>query len=256
MRVKVQLVMCSDDGQEETVTDVVTLQKDAQRIEHLVLTLRQAKQLLNTIQHRVLRHQVEAFLASHATCTDCGTARKVKGYHTRSFRTLFGTFKLASPRLFYCRCKRRKTTSFRPLSALLTESVAPELLLMETKWASLVLYGLTVDALTAYITNNRHLIPNYGERYRHGEAIATGFVESTVNQVVSKRFCKRQQMQWSKRGAHVLLQTRVETLNRELGFLFKRWYPDLEVEEIPDAASSPGSPYSPHNRLVASGGPI
>jgi hypothetical protein len=30
-------------------------------------------------------------------------------------------------------------------------------------------------------------IPNYGERYRHGERISTGFVESTVNQVVSKR---------------------------------------------------------------------
>jgi hypothetical protein len=37
------------------------------------------------------------------------------------------------------------------------------------------------------------LIPNYGERYRNGEPIATGFVESTVNEVVSKRFCKKQQ---------------------------------------------------------------
>jgi hypothetical protein len=93
-----------------------------------------------------------------------------------------------------------------------------------------------VEEFRTYVTNNRHLIPNYGERYRNGEAIATGFVESTVNQVVSKRFCKRQQMQWSKRGAHLLLQTRVKTLNRELGTVFQRWYPDLEVEELPDAA--------------------
>jgi hypothetical protein len=64
---------------------------------------------------------------------------------------LFGTFTLASPRLYHCRCTRRKTTSFRPLSSLLTESVAPELLLMETKWASLVSYGLTVDALTDFL---------------------------------------------------------------------------------------------------------
>jgi len=28
MRVTLQLVMCSDDGQEETITDSVTLQKD------------------------------------------------------------------------------------------------------------------------------------------------------------------------------------------------------------------------------------
>jgi hypothetical protein len=49
--------------------------------------------------------------------------------------------------------------------------------------------------LRTYIGNNRHLIPNYGQRYHQGEAIATGFVESTVNQVVSKRCCKQQQRQ-------------------------------------------------------------
>ena len=63
-----------------------------------------------------------------------------------------------------------------------------------------------VEEFRTYIQNNAHLIPNYGERYCHGEAITTSFVESTVNEVVSKRFCKRQQMQWSKRGAHLLLQ--------------------------------------------------
>ena len=45
-----------------------------------------------------------------------------------------------------------------------------------------------------------------------------------------------QQMQWSKRGAHLLLQTRVKTLNHELSAVFKQWYPDMEVEELPDAA--------------------
>jgi hypothetical protein len=86
------------------------------------------------------------------------------------------------------------------------------------------------------VHDHAHLIPNYGERYRHGEAIATGFVESTVNQVISKRFCKKQQMQWSKRGAHLLLQMCIKTLNRELGSLFKRWYPDIDVEELDEAA--------------------
>jgi hypothetical protein len=44
MRVKLQLVLYSDDGQEQTVTDVVTLPKDCQRIKHLGLTLKEAKQ--------------------------------------------------------------------------------------------------------------------------------------------------------------------------------------------------------------------
>jgi hypothetical protein len=53
---------------------------------------------------------------------------------------------------------------------------------------------------------NQPLISNYGERWRNEETIATGFVESAVNQIVSKRFVKKQQMQWTKKGAHLLLQ--------------------------------------------------
>jgi hypothetical protein len=44
-----------------------------------------------------------------------------------------------------------------------------------------------------YIGNNQEYIPNYGERNRNGERIATSFVESTVNQLVSKWMVKRQQ---------------------------------------------------------------
>ena len=57
MRVKLQLVICDDDGQEETVTDIVTMKKDHRRLEHLGLTLAEAKQLLKIIQQRVLQHQ-------------------------------------------------------------------------------------------------------------------------------------------------------------------------------------------------------
>ena len=57
-----------------------------------------------------------------------------------------------------------------------------------------------------YIRNNQDYIPNYGDRYRNGERIATSFVESTVNQLVSKRMVKRQQMQCTERGAHGIAQ--------------------------------------------------
>jgi hypothetical protein len=462
MKITVQLVVCGDDGHEETFTDVVVLEKACQRIEHLGLTLAEAKQTLTALQQRLVEQQTGAFVAAQAQCDRCGTALGIKGYHTRTFRTLFGTVTLTSPRLYHCRCQRRKTTAFRPLNALLTDAVAPELLFMETKWASLVSYGLTAQALKdflpvdaalnattiqnhtlavaqrcedeldeeqwafvegcaadwetlpipdgpitvgidggyvhdwhekkshfevivgksilafrredekdipfskcfgfvqtldtkpkrrlfevlksqghqmnqqitflsdggdtvrdlqlylnphaehlldwfhlamrltvlqqiaksmpektreeedyplrdpvvrnlerlkwflwhgnvyralqvvqyiemdldaaaandgratarkplkaveefhTYIENNKRFIPNYGERYRYGERISTGFVESTVYQVISKRFCKRQQMQWTKRGMHLLLQTRVKTLNQVLGAVFQR----------------------------------
>ena len=151
MRVKLQLVMCSDEGQEETVTDVITLNKNSQRIEHRGLTLAEAKQLLSTLQRHLLQHQVDTFLDRCATCADCGALLKVKAHASRSFRTLFGTYKLYSPRLEHCDCTRRKTASFRPLSALFTESVAPELLYMEAKWSSLVSYGMSLDALQDFL---------------------------------------------------------------------------------------------------------
>ena len=47
-----------------------------------------------------------------------------------------------------------------------------------------------VEEFQSYIEKNANLIPNYGERYRCGERIASSFVESTVNQVVSKHKMK------------------------------------------------------------------
>ena len=79
-----------------------------------------------------------------------------------------------------------------------------------------------------YIAANAQFIPNYGDRYRHGEKIATGFVESTVNQVISKRLVKKQSMRWTDRGAHLLLQVRTKTLNDELRSTFERWYPGMK----------------------------
>ena len=55
--------------------------------------------------------------------------------------------------------------------------------------------------------------------------ISTAFVESTINQGVSRRFAKPQQMHWTLRGAHLLLQTRTKVLNNELEEIFRRWYP-------------------------------
>ena len=82
-----------------------------------------------------------------------------------------------------------------------------------------------------YIANNAGAIPNYAERWRYGERVATSFVESTVNLVVGKRFAKRQQMQWSARGAHLLLQTRTRVLDGTLRATFVRWYPGLAAND-------------------------
>jgi hypothetical protein len=84
-----------------------------------------------------------------------------------------------------------------------------------------------VQELTTYIRNNASFIVNYGERYRNGERISTAFVESTINQVVSKRMVKQQQMQWTPEGAHLLLQVRVQVINEDWEATFRRWYPNF-----------------------------
>jgi hypothetical protein len=80
---------------------------------------------------------------------------------------------------------------------------------------------------TNYLEANLNAIPNYADRRRHGEPIATGFVESAVNQVVSKRLVKKQQMRWTPAGANKLLQVRVRVLNQQLRSDFERWHPAL-----------------------------
>ena len=83
------------------------------------------------------------------------------------------------------------------------------------------------DEFYTYIKSNRHYITNYAERYRYGEIISTSFVEATVNEVISKRMVKKQQMRWTQKGAHRMIQVRITTLNNELRDAFCRWYPNM-----------------------------
>jgi hypothetical protein len=68
--------------------------------------------------------------------------------------------------------------------------------------------------LATHIANNAAAIANYSDRWRNGERISTAFVKSTVDRVISLRFAKKQQMQWSKVDAHRLLQKRTKKFRR------------------------------------------
>jgi hypothetical protein len=136
MKIKVQLVVCAEDGREEQVQEVAILEKPHQQLEHPGFTLAETKSVLTTLQQHLVEQQATAFVTAHAQCNHRGAALGIKGHHRRTFRTLFGTVTLTSPHPYHCRCQRRKTTTFRPLNALLTDSVALELLFMETKWRS------------------------------------------------------------------------------------------------------------------------
>ena len=102
---------------------------------------------------------------------------------------------------------------------------------VETEYVSIKALRKAAREFQTYIANNGWMIPNYAERRRYGERVSTGFVESTVNTVVAKRFCKRQQMRWSKEGAHFMLQTRTRTLDGTLRDKFEQWYPCMKAND-------------------------
>lgn len=455
MIIRVQVTI--EHEQTECIETVAVLQRDELRPETLGITLDEGQDVLARLQSLMVAQQVAAYNDQHRHCPDCGAKRSRKDTKHIIFRTIFGKLKLDSPRLYSCDCQPRPEGSASPLAQLLSERTAPELLYLQTKWASLMSYGMTTDLLNdvlpidlcpssvrhnvqqvaqraeeelepeqmmfidscpaewsqlsdpdgrltvgidggyiharegdnrkagwfeaivgksipdegaskcfgfvslyddkpkrrlhdllqsqglqlnqditflsdggdtvrelqfylspqsehvldwfhitmritlmrqmakglpqlvedwltpekavrslqsikwylwhgnvymalhcldllygdlecfaddnlhweklhrtveefmTYIQRNQTFIPNYGERYFYGEKISTGFVESAVNQVISKRFVKKQQMRWTKCGAHLLLQMRTKVLNDDLKSVFQRWYPDMDI---------------------------
>ena len=469
MTFQIRVVAIADNGQEQ-VHDIRSLQRMELKMETLGLTLAEGKAILSAIQRVIVEQQTAHCVAAHRHCSDCGQQRHRKGHHDLPLRTVFGKVTIPSPRFVHCDCQPHETKSFSPLAQVLPERTTPELLFLETKWASLMSYGMTtellqevlpmdsplhastirehvcsvaqrlenelgeeqwsfvegcqrdwnqlpppdgpltvgidggyirgrnqeghfevvagksllafrreggeeelsgkcfafvqtydekpkrrlfevlrsqgltmnqqveflsdggedvrnvqlylnpeaehlldwfhltmrltvllqtakgmpekigegeeqyelrpqvekqlesikwylwhgnsfqalnrleslemdleaaayeskddhthkalkgVQELHTYVERNQQFLPNYGERYRNGERIASGFVESAVNQVVSKRMVKLQQMQWSQRGAHLLLQIRTRVLNEEWEETFRRWYPGFRPQ--------------------------
>ena len=455
MRIKIQLVVEDDDGIAPHVDEVACLQRGRLSPETLGITINEGKQILEKIQMNMTNCQVEEYINQHNFCPECKKHLAKKDTKQIVFRTVFGELHLNSPRFKECSCSQNKKRSFSPLSDCLPERTSPELLYLQTKWASLISYGMTVDLLEevlpiktsisstiknidkvanrleselgeekfnyidgapnqwnelpipdkrltvgidggyihgrdnenrkagvfelivgksipgdgdskrfgfvnkydkkpkrrlyetlknqglqmnqditflsdggksvrelqtylspqaehildwfhitmritvlkqmakglkknedlqsleetldrvkwfiwngnvymalqvlddleddieiyklenepnikleklhktlcefrGYISTNRNFIVNYRDRHFYGETISSAFVESTVNEVISKRMKKKQQMRWTKKGAHLLLQVRIQTLNNELLATFQRWYPEMK----------------------------
>jgi hypothetical protein len=151
MRLKGQLVIDAEDCGPGTTHEVALLEKDCHRLEQLGLTLAEGKQLLTQLQQHLVARQAAACVTTRSQCEACGAPLPRKEETTRGLRTLFGTILLPCPRLSHCRCQAQPTTTFRSLSGLLTEPTTPELLFLETKWASLISYGMTARVLKDFL---------------------------------------------------------------------------------------------------------
>jgi hypothetical protein len=77
--------------------------------------------------------------------------------------------------------------------------------------------------LIRYLESNADSMPDYANRYRNELRISTGFVESTINEIIAKRVATKQQMRWGRYTVRALLNVRVHVLDTTLEDAFRLW---------------------------------
>jgi hypothetical protein len=87
-----------------------------------------------------------------------------------------------------------------------------------------------INDLIEYLYANRLALVNYGRRRQDQLPISTAFVESAVNEILSKRMIKKQQMRWNRWTVQPFLDVRVAVLNKTLAGSFMRLYPDFRSD--------------------------
>jgi hypothetical protein len=132
------------------------------------------------LEQTMAQRQAAEFAAQECRCPQCGQERACKGHHPIVFRTPFGKLKLDSPRLYRCGCESNDGCSFSPLAERLPERTSPELVYLETKFAALMSYGLTVKLLEEVLPIDQALNPT---AIRHQVRQAARRLESELRPV-------------------------------------------------------------------------
>ena len=74
----------------------------------------------------------------------------------------------------------------------------------------------SLRGLETYVSGRAELIIDYAKARRRGEAISTATTEGTAQWLPHRRMGANQQMRWSPRGAHRMLQVRTAVANGTL----------------------------------------
>ncbi|WP_429650243.1 ISKra4 family transposase [Skermanella aerolata] len=147
MHVHLQLRIVGDDGTVFTDCEILRLVKSHHQLEAVGLSIGESKSLQECLQQHIVTAQAAAFVDRHRCCPACGRHLCRKGKYPFVFRTAFGNVALSSPRFYRCGCQPDGSRTFSPLTELFTEHTAPELLYLETRWASLISFGMTAALL-------------------------------------------------------------------------------------------------------------
>src|SRR3954454_17923689 len=178
VHVHLQLRIVGDDGTVFTDSEILRLEKSDHRLEAVGLSISESKSLQRCLQQHVVTAQAATFVDRHRCCPACGRHLCSKGKYPIVFRTVFGNVALSSPRFYRCGCQPADSQTFSPLTELLTEHTAPELLYLETRRASLISFGMTVvvlkDVLPVAGTTNPETVSQHLHKVAVRQAPALG----------------------------------------------------------------------------------
>lgn len=169
MNFRLELICVKEDGTEER-REVLTVAKEQLVMETLGLTLAEGKALLSAVQACVVEAQATAYLAQHRACATCGTPHRSKEPRRSTVNTVFGPVAVPNPRWHRCACQQPGSQTFRPTAQWLTGHTSPDLLYLETKWASLIPYAKVVDLLQDVLPVAETLNPETVRQHLHATA--------------------------------------------------------------------------------------
>lgn len=72
-----------------------------------------------------------------------------------------------------------------------------------------------VHDLYHYLNNNKSYIINYSDRKKQGLVFTSQVAESNIESLINKRFKKLNKMQWTREGAHSILQIRSAMISQD-----------------------------------------
>ena len=128
--------MTTPDGEIQE-REVLVLDKGHDRHEATSLSIAEAEALLKSLQQKIVEAQAKRSVSRSPSAPAVVAGWRRKGSCSIRYRTVFGDIPVTSPRYYRCGCKDRRPQTFSPLTELLADHTAPELLWLETRWASL-----------------------------------------------------------------------------------------------------------------------
>lgn len=127
MNIEIAVKITAPDGTAHT-KQIGTITKVSDTIGEIGLSISESKDLLLQLQQEIVSAQCVAYCAKRSCCPCCGRKLRCKGRGHIRYRTVFGDVIVPSPRFYHCQCHDGPASTFSPLTELLPDHAAPELL--------------------------------------------------------------------------------------------------------------------------------